>query len=76
MTKSRIKRIQAQYYSHMDFDGVDVGWTSVDMTDNHKTKLAARKAIKEHCKKYHQTTKTRPFRIVTTVTSERIESIL
>lgn len=66
----RTKTVQAQYYSNM-FDG---RWIDV-IGQKGNTKLAARRAIKEHCKTYHQTTKTREFRIVTTVVSTRIEDV-
>ncbi len=72
---TRTKTVQAQYYSHMDFDHEEVGWTCVGVTKNHKTKRAARKAIKAHCKEYHTDTKQRKFRIVTVVTNTRIEDV-
>lgn len=66
--------VQAQYYSNMDFDHETVGWTSVDMEDNHRTPLRAMKAIEAHKKKYPGATD-RKFRIVTTVLTETIEEI-
>lgn len=72
---TRTKTIQAQYYSHMEFNGLNVGWCPVSFPPRQKTKIEARQAIKAHCKKYHQTTKTRQFRIVTVVISTRIEEL-
>lgn len=66
---TRIKTVQAQYYSYMD----DMEWVGINLG---KTKLEARKAIKEHCQRYKTTPAKRKFRIVTTVTSTRIEEIV
>jgi hypothetical protein len=64
-----ITTIQAQYYSHMDIAHEDVGWTSVDMEEDHHTIDLAMTAIADHCKRYGVDTKQRKFRIVTTVST-------
>lgn len=72
---TRTKSVQAQYYSNMDFSHEIAGWRSVDDKNDHGSKLAARRAIKAHCVKYHTNPKDREFRIITTVISTRIEGI-
>ena len=73
MPKSTVKTrtVQAQYYSHMDFDHETVGWRSVSIEEDHKTLRNARRAIKAHKKKYP--VDDREFRIVTTTTFQLIE---
>lgn len=50
-------------------------WMPITTLGETTTKAFAKQQIKEHCRAYHQTTKTRKFRIVTVTTIESIEEI-